>query len=177
MINDSNHTIQKLEAARSQLQTAIQLWFADGEPISIHTLTCAAHQIIHDIHKHRDERDLLFDSIYVKNNRRVEWTHAIKEHMNFFKHADRDPNGTIEFNLSLTECFILLSLLSLENLGEQLSHEESVFIIWCCLHNPDWLSEQGQVTFINRIPVKQLSQLRNVPKKDFHRLYKIVIGQ
>lgn len=176
MINGSSHPIQKLEAARNQLRTAIQLWFADGDPISIHTLTCAAYQIIHDIHANRGGQDLIFDSIFVKNNRRAEWIHAVKEHMNFFKHAEKDPNNTIEFNPSLTEPFLMLSLLNLESIGEQLTHEESVFIVWCCFHNPDWLSEQGQDAFINRISIKQLAQLREISRKDFQRLYKVAIG-
>ena len=177
MINGLSHPIQKLEAARNQLRTAIQLWFADGDPISIHTLTCAAHQIIHDIHAHMGGQDLIFDSIFVKNNRRTEWIHAVKEHMNFFKHAEKNANDTIEFNPSLTEPFLMLSLLNLESIGEQLTHEESVFIVWCCLHNPDWLSELGQKTFIDRFSVEQLSSLRKIPKSNFQSLYKIIINQ
>jgi hypothetical protein len=32
-------TVTKLECARRQLDTAIELWFGDGDPISIRTLT------------------------------------------------------------------------------------------------------------------------------------------
>ena len=44
-------SISKLDAACRQLDCAIELWFADGDPVSIHTLACASHQIIHDIKK------------------------------------------------------------------------------------------------------------------------------
>jgi hypothetical protein len=43
--------ISKLDAARRQLDTAIELWFHDGDPISIHTLTSAAFEIIQDLNK------------------------------------------------------------------------------------------------------------------------------
>ena len=125
MDQNSNRTIQKLEAARSQLHTALQLWFGDGDPISIHTLTCAAYQILHDIHMHRGGCPLLFDSVFVKGDRRAQWNHAVKEHMNFFKHANRDPNGTIAFDPSLTEPFILCALLTLEDLGAKHTSEET----------------------------------------------------
>ena len=45
--------ITKLDAARRQLWVAISLWFQDGDEVAIHTLACAAHQIIHDINQHR----------------------------------------------------------------------------------------------------------------------------
>ena len=33
--------VTKLDAARRQLETAITLWFHDGDPVSIHTLAAA----------------------------------------------------------------------------------------------------------------------------------------
>lgn len=38
--------VTKLDAVRRQLETAVILWFHDGDPVSIHTLTGAAYQII-----------------------------------------------------------------------------------------------------------------------------------
>jgi hypothetical protein len=35
--------VTKWSAATSQLETAIQLWFNEGDPVSIHTLAVAAH--------------------------------------------------------------------------------------------------------------------------------------
>jgi hypothetical protein len=43
--------LTKLDVARRQLQTAITLWFTDGDPVSIHTLAFAAYEIIHVISK------------------------------------------------------------------------------------------------------------------------------
>src|SRR5271165_3353782 len=47
-------TITKFEAARRQLGTAIVLWFSDDDPVSIHTLACAAYEIIHKLTKKRN---------------------------------------------------------------------------------------------------------------------------
>jgi hypothetical protein len=63
-------TITKLDAARRQLGIAISLWFQDGDEVAIHTLACAAHQIIHDINRHRGGRDLLFDSLVFRDEYR-----------------------------------------------------------------------------------------------------------
>ena len=43
--------VSKLDAARRQLDCAIELWFAGKDEVSIHTLAAAAHQIISDINK------------------------------------------------------------------------------------------------------------------------------
>ena len=85
--------ITKLDAARRQLRVAISLRFQDGDEVAIHTLACAAHQIIHDINQHRGGRDLLFDSLNFKDEYRKEAVNWLKKDMNFFKHADKDPEG------------------------------------------------------------------------------------
>ncbi len=167
MIKDANLTIQKLETARSQLQTAIQLWFADGDPISIHTLTCAAHQILHDIHVQRGGYPLIFDSIFAKEGYRAQWNRGVKAHMNFFKHADRDTNGTILFDPSLTEPFFMMSLYILEGLGTPLAPAEAACAFWCVLHNPDWLDMPGQDRFLNCLQADELANLREIPKQRF----------
>jgi hypothetical protein len=67
--------VSKLDAARRQLQTAIQLWFEERDPVAIHALAYAAYEIIHAISKRRNpnRRDLLFDSDLVKDEYRVLW--------------------------------------------------------------------------------------------------------
>src|SRR3954447_21828987 len=93
--------LTKVEAARRQLRTAIELWFAEGDPVSIHTLAFAAYEIFHFISKKRNpsRRDLVFDSRIVKDKYRKQWNDIIKREANFFKHADRDADGTIDFAL------------------------------------------------------------------------------
>lgn len=53
--------LEKLEAARRQLETAIKLYFADGDEVSIHTLGAAAYALIQDINKHRRGEPMLKD--------------------------------------------------------------------------------------------------------------------
>ena len=54
----ASQTINKLDAACQQLNTAISLWFSDGDAISVHTLACSAYQIVHDINRRQGGRDL-----------------------------------------------------------------------------------------------------------------------
>jgi hypothetical protein len=57
-------TISKINVACRQLDTAIELWFQESDPVSIHLLVCSSHQIIHDIIRHRGQREPLFNSPY-----------------------------------------------------------------------------------------------------------------
>jgi hypothetical protein len=45
--------VSKLDAAKRQLETAIRLYFSDGDPVSIHTLTAAAYNILRDVTKQK----------------------------------------------------------------------------------------------------------------------------
>ena len=115
-------SVNKLDAACRQLDTAISLWFNDGDTVSIHTLACSAHQIVHDINKQRGNPALLhggliYDSLKIRDEYRREANRLLKGAYNFFKHAEKDASGTIEFRPALTELFIMCTSLGLELLG------------------------------------------------------------
>jgi hypothetical protein len=46
---ESKIKITKMDAAKRQVRTAIKLWFMEEDPVSIHTLVSAAHEIIHTL--------------------------------------------------------------------------------------------------------------------------------
>ena len=92
--------LSKLNVASRQLETAITLYFQEADPVSIHTLACAAHEIIETLNaKNGGEptiRQQFRDDIkpeYVKL-----FFKKLDSARNFFKHADRDPDDVIEFS-------------------------------------------------------------------------------
>ncbi len=109
-------TLTKMEAARRQLRSAIELWFAEGDPVSVHTLAAAAHQIIHDLNRRNKGPDLLRDTKFIKSEYRNEFVSDIKSASNFMKHADRGKMGQPKHlnstqNQTITSsCFPLLAL-------------------------------------------------------------------
>ena len=140
--------INKLDAACRQLNTAISLWFNDGDTVSIHSLACSAHQIVHDINQQRGNRDLIYDSLKIKDEYRREANRFLKHPYNFFKHADNDAYETVEFKPILTELFIMFTSLGLEILGRQPDPIRAAFNIYYGLRNPDLLTEKGKNNFI-----------------------------
>jgi hypothetical protein len=150
------------------LRTAIELWFGEGDPVSVHTLAFAAHEIVHFVSKKKipGRRDLLFDSLVAKDEHRKEWLQHMKKHANFFKHASSDTDETIEFDASIPEFFIMFAILGIQLCGEELGVIESAFLQWICLTRPDLLTERGRSLF-QAVPRDQLAVVRNLSKPDF----------
>jgi len=163
----ASQTINKLDVACRQLDTAIQLWFNDGDAVSIHTLVFSAHQIVHDIKLHKGGRELLYDSLIIKDEYRREAINQLKKHYNFFKHAERDPSKTIEFDPIITEGFIFLTSLGLAILGRSPNEVREAFNIYFYLSNPHFLNDKGKAEFIETIPEETRNYILRMPRHKF----------
>ncbi len=80
----------------------------------------------------------------------------------FFKHANRDPGGILEFNPALSEGFMFFVIEGLKSLGEQISDYQTVLLFWFGLHKPH-LFVKGRL-LEKLIPVEEL---RRVEKHEF----------
>jgi hypothetical protein len=152
-------TISKLAAAQSQLLEAINLFFEERDPVSIHTLACAALQILHD---HFDDigqvwdHNLIFhyDSIYVQDEHRKEYADKVREARNFFKHAEHDlrtKKNNIEFNTETNAFYILEATRCLRIIhgDSRVFHPEfSIFVCWYGLKYPDHLTDEGKKSYV-----------------------------
>ena len=104
-MTDKFHTISKLDAAKRQLEAFIRMYFHFGDMVSMHTLVGAAFGIIADINQKRGGSPTFHDALIkrVKPEYVKEVQQKLNEAQNFFKHADRDHDSTLEFNPSSTE--------------------------------------------------------------------------
>jgi hypothetical protein len=94
--------IPKLEAARRQLDSALALFFQSGDAVSIHTLACAAYDVLDDVNQSRGRIETFVKRRYPQLPGKLSVA-AINSVRNFFKHADRDPEGELEFFPEMTE--------------------------------------------------------------------------
>jgi hypothetical protein len=102
-------TISKLDAAERQINTAVRLYFNDGDPVSIHTLSAAAFEILKDLDKKGPKTGTFYELVdqYVRPEERDTVMKTVKQAQNFFKHADQDPDATLDFILAEPEMFLL----------------------------------------------------------------------
>jgi hypothetical protein len=101
--------ISKLDAARRQLETAALLYFNDRDVVSVHTLAAAAYEIVEPIAQKRGRSTLVQSSLLnlLPENLANEVRRAMRTPQNFFKHADRDPDATLELEPDFTELLLL----------------------------------------------------------------------
>lgn len=85
--------ITKLDGARRQLDTAIDLFFGSGDSLSTHTLAWSAFKVLMDLYPKRREDDFAatLDTMITKEG----WKH-MSGVANFLKHADKDADAFLE---------------------------------------------------------------------------------
>ena len=157
--------VSKLDAARRQLDGAIQLWFSEGDPVAIHTLVCAAHQIIEDRNKKREDTSLHVEEI-ARKTVKPEYLEGvisqIRKPMTFFKHANRDPYDVLDFNPDFSVMLMILAINGLKLLGEQISDFQRVFFFWLSIHETDLHNPLKDL-----LSADQVDQFRLVEKREF----------
>jgi hypothetical protein len=163
-MTDAPIRVTKLSAAQRQLRTAIRLWFADGDPVAIHTLIAASHEIVHRLFRNAGHSDLFFDAAIIRDERRGDFAKLMKAPANFFKHARQDPEAEFDFHPGINETLIAFSVVGLQRMGVGLGLEESSFLHWTALHHPEWISEGNRY---DSLDPQVLGDFRSIDKHQF----------
>ncbi len=132
--------ISKLDAAKRQLETVIRLYFAESDPVSIHTLTAAAYNVIRDVTAKRGATPMLVkDQLleHVRPESQKMFLAKINEAENFFKHADRDTETTLDFNPDMSEMLIVDACSQYHQLTGEMPPLFRIYIAWFMAHYQD----------------------------------------
>lgn len=166
----TNHAerITKLDAAKRQLKTAIQLFLEERDPVSIHTLTEASREILRTLLRKKGDISKLeqVERDRIKPEYWRDFRKAIDEAKNFFKHADRNPSGTLEFRPAYTAYLLFECVLMYRQYTGRDLLLGWVFGMWFLHENPDLLQEGPQTDTIR----KHLRRLARYTKADFAQL-------
>jgi hypothetical protein len=76
--------VNKLDVAERQLCEAIRLFFERRDPVSVHTLVAASHELLHSLGKKRGELSIVKDQLPIDPEKRQEWHRTIRRAQNFF---------------------------------------------------------------------------------------------
>ena len=139
--------VSKLDAAKRQLETAINLFFAYGDPVSIHTLTAAAHELLRDTGKGAGVSSVIKDQMaeHIRPERRTEYVTTINEAENYFKHADRDPKKLLSFNPLTTTWLIWDAIEMYHALTSEITGIMLTMKAWFFVKNPELLTDAMRV--------------------------------
>ena len=165
----ANQKVSQIEAAQRQLDTAILLWFQDGDLVSAHTLAAAAHGIIHDLNRANKGPPLLFDSPTIDPKLKRESVAILKAFENFCKHADNRKREVKEMELEprVTVAFMFACLWGLTFLGQKHNSVELAFRSWVWVHHPEFLNKQTKEAVAKGLRAERAETLRTVPKALF----------
>ena len=158
--------ISKTDAAKRQLETAIRLWFFSQDPVSTHTLAAAANQILHDIGKKRNSPSMLRNLQCVRPEYETKVREAVSRYENFFKHADKDPDGLLDFNPDATQMYLLDSVLTYQNLTQEVTSIFGAFKIWMFIKFPELMDAEVQEKMKQMQNGNQID-IGQMPKADF----------
>jgi hypothetical protein len=160
--------LSKMDVGKRQIETAIRLWFASGDPVAIHTLTAAAHQIFHDIGKKQGVPTMLREIHGILPEYEKRAHELVRRYENFFKHADKDPDGLLDFNPHATELYMLDVVLTYELLTRELVPLFSTLKAWVFIQNPDLIVDSLRKKIIDRLKHVDLT---NISRSVFFTLY------
>ena len=133
--------LSKLDCARRQLEMAIELYFMDRDPVSIHTLVGAVYQLLVDLNKHRGGNPLLMEADSLKGivipGKEKEVLRMMNKAENFFKHADNDPQDVIDFNPESNEMVLWESSITYSKLAGEQTPTIQAMNFWFQVRHPD----------------------------------------
>lgn len=90
--------VAKLEGAERLLKTAIQLFFDDGDMLSVHALVAGAHEVLRTLLSNSGvAASLIKDNPTVRREKLKEFRFQMNRTQNFLKHANEDPDGILDY--------------------------------------------------------------------------------
>jgi hypothetical protein len=132
--------ISKLDAAKRQLETAIRLYFSNDDPVSIHMLAAAAYNVLHDVTKQRGADPMIIKGHMlemVKPEYKKMIIEKVNEAENFFKHADRDHEATLDFNPDMTDMRLIDACAQYSKLAGEEPPLFVIYRVWFTLKYPE----------------------------------------
>jgi hypothetical protein len=103
--------LNKEEVAVRQLDSAIRLLFAGGDVVSVHTLACAAANVLRDMLRSQGNKAWHDAIIESHPGMEQEVRQTLARAQNFFKHADRDAEEELDFDENGNDGIILVATL------------------------------------------------------------------
>lgn len=163
----------KPDAARRQIEAAIRMLFSEEDLFAVHTVIGAGFRILRDLAEKSGESDFhnLIKSLIRPGKERVCWE-LINKVPNFLKHADKDPDGTLEISEDLVDFLVVLSCLYYESMGHDLTTAMRGFVAWFCGIYPDFVLDDAPFKALLAHP--ELDSCRGMPRVEQLRLGKLV---
>jgi hypothetical protein len=164
--------ITKAEGARRQLDAAIRVLFTGEDPLAIHTITAAAHRVLADLDKRREQSSMreAYEKARAELRERFPgapplslgpeqfriWMQQRRSAAaNFLKHADRDAEQSLDVSRMETDHLLLEACSLYDDLNFKPTPEMQAFGRW---HLAVYPHEEGDKLDTALGPVHELNR-------------------
>jgi hypothetical protein len=143
--------VSKLDAARRQLETAILLYFNEADPVSVHTLAAASHEILKDLGL-RTKSPMFLERTFeiLPQALRDRIRQEVRRPQNFFKHADLDAEESIDFVPGMTEWTLLDAMAKYIELNGERTPMLRLYETWFATRYPELWNHTSHRDLIRR---------------------------
>jgi hypothetical protein len=158
--------VTKHSAARSQLESAIWLWFNEGDPISIHTLAVAAHDCFHALVWNAARKPSDFQTWLASKSKGFQKRARLAQ--NFFKHGAMDLKAKIQYETIHGEMLMMDAVTCYEMLIDKPIPLMRLYATRFLYEHPTLMTEDAKPTFAKNAEVHQLTD--STRKEFFQKL-------
>jgi hypothetical protein len=165
-MSESLPAITKLEAARRQIDFAIEHHFSEGDPFAIHTVIAAALGILRELAELRGDvrTHEAFKGIIRPGKEREFWA-VVNRASNFLKHADRDPQAMLDdVRAEINDAAIFMAASYYADLSGNVSRPMSVFLAWHASFHPELLTDEYRASLATRTPQPEVERICRMPR-------------
>ena len=152
--------VDKIDVATRQIRTAIRLLFEETDPIVVHTIVAATHQVLCDLSRQKGLKSAVKPPGYNKKLNIAE---------NFFKHADQDPSGRINVEPlpELTAMLLFDSVVMMQGISNKLPMEAKIYWSWYMVnHEEDFVGAGSAIDSI----IKDGREMQTMSFKELRQL-------
>jgi hypothetical protein len=129
--------INKIDAARRQIDAAIRMTFDGEDPVATHSVIAGGHRIIRDIcEKRGDIESYLRFTDWIASGYERDFWRLFNASANFLKHADEDADHIHELDEEITDFMIVCASRWYGDLGNARSVAMNTFCFWWAVQNP-----------------------------------------
>ena len=158
--------ITKLEAARRQIDFAIAQHFSEGDPFAVHTVIAAAFGILRALAKRKGNLRIehAFTDL-IRPDMENQFWNFLNRVSNFLKHADRDPDATLDDVNEGTNAATLfvVSIYYTELVGAP-SDAMRVYQAWYGFLHPKVLKDDSRRAMLEKVP-QMAENFSELPRK------------
>ena len=127
---NAKYSLTKVDVAESLLSTAVRLFFEGAHPVPIYALASAAREILTTLGDKTGIETVLHAVAKRQGKSLKELVTSAHTFANFFKHADRDPQGVLDFSETDVDPVLAMAVQDFGRITGGMPVEGQVFELW-----------------------------------------------